>query len=298
MEFDPYRLFPVFSNNRVRKNKPTIPSIAIIIFVSVLFVTLFLLSERFTNQQITILGVAGSTVFAVAVFFLSRSSEERSAYLIARNHARVLSQILDYLEKELSNISFDAPVRINYPTNWLSLYTSIAAYLEYDYLSTLIDEFALIDKINDLLTSNDKDAVVNLIASHSRKICENWDEFDIFATRDNLFWFSQNMKEKAHWSSESRYRSFYDTFIKQYSDIINADTVEYLKQHSGTCSEHEVAKYIFKEFENDPKRSMSIMGHTKYEREVLFAIYSVHRDTSLNKPYYLGLRTLWLRDKQ
>lgn len=296
MKLDPYRLFPVFSNNRVKKSKPTVPSLVIIIFVTASFITLFLLSECFTNQQITILGVAGSTVFAVAVFFLSRSSEDSSAFLAARNHARVLSQILDYVEKELSNISFDNSTRINYPTNWLSLYTSIAAYLEYDYLSTLIDEFALIDKINESLASRDKDAVVNLVTLHRKKISETWNDFDIFAAKSNIFMFSNNLKESSHWSSQPRYRDFFDSFTNQFSDKIHALTIKYLEQHSGTCSEHDASEFIINELGNDAEYRHNFGCHVSYSREILFAIFSIHRDAFSTSLYYLGWGQLYLKD--
>jgi hypothetical protein len=295
MEFDRLKWLPNYNKNFVRARKKNIPATVIILLSLAIIAIIFLLSDMLTLNQATVLGVAGSTIFAIAVFFLSDSKLETQRLATARNNARVLSQILDHISNELSAVSNGHMYHINYPQNWLSIYSEVASYLEYDYLSALIKEFAFIDIINEIVLTQDSQLLKDRIQRHWQYSYKSWHDFPISDIKLNLGYFSCAQQEREHWTLSKRYRDFYDNFIKQYSNKVHDLTITFLTQHGGWCEAELASNYVANEIRRDSD-FLRISGQVYYDRELLLPIFHIHQDAEKDSNYMLGWGQLSLKN--
>lgn len=136
--------------NSIRNNKPFPFSGVMIIFALIVvgLVTLLIFAENFTINQITFLGIMGATFISFFAVFYTINKEGRDRYRLAKKSARVLSQILESVDNQISRIENGMHYPVLYPKNWLDYYGSCSFYLKYDYIEYLFREFEIIDKIN------------------------------------------------------------------------------------------------------------------------------------------------------
>ncbi|MDU4447851.1 MAG: hypothetical protein E7I76_07620 [Anaerococcus vaginalis] len=136
--------------NIIRNKKPFSFRVVMGIFALIVvgLVMLLIFAENFTNNQITFLGIMGSTFISFFAVFYTINKEGRDRYILAKKSARVLSQILESIDNQISRIENGMFYPVIYPKNWLDYYGNCSFYLEYDYLEYLLREFEIIDKIN------------------------------------------------------------------------------------------------------------------------------------------------------
>jgi len=286
MKLDRLTWLPLISSNFNRKNKPLVPPILILLCCSLVLMLLFLIADSFTVNQAMILGVAGSTIFAISVFFLTSTNAAKHNFEEAKNTARVFTQILDHIDNELSRVSNGDFHHINYPQNWLTMYTNIAAYLEYDYLSVLIREFAFVDAVNELLLSKPKE-VARKISAYRSSSFDRWNDFHILDVRLNIYQFSMDQKEFEHWSKRKDYREFYDDFMRNYSNTVHEITIDYLKSRNGQCDEDEASQFVLSQLKNTPEIANKYKLNLKPNREVLLLVFHIHLDADKESNYSL-----------
>ncbi len=136
--------------NSIRNNKP-LPFLCIMIIFAVIvvgLVTLLIFAKNFTINQITFLGIFGSTLISLFAVFYTINKEGRDRYSAAKNSAKVLSQILESVDNQISRVENGMRYPVIYPKNWMDYYESCSFYLKYDYMEYLFREFEIIDKIN------------------------------------------------------------------------------------------------------------------------------------------------------
>ena len=151
--------------NSIRNNKP-LPFLGVMILFAVIvvgLVVMLIFAENFTNNQITLLGIFGATFISVFVVFFTINKEERDRYSLAKKSAKVLSQILESVNNQISRIENGMRYPVLYPKNWLDYYRSWSFYLKYDYIEYLFREFEIIDKINCCIKKNDTEELLELI---------------------------------------------------------------------------------------------------------------------------------------
>lgn len=112
--------------NSIRNNKP-LPFLGVMILFAVIvvgLVTLLIFAENFTINQITLLGIFGSTFISFFAVFYTINKEGRDRYRLAKKSAKVLSQILESVDNQISRVENGMRYPVLYPKNWLDYYRS------------------------------------------------------------------------------------------------------------------------------------------------------------------------------
>lgn len=277
--------------NSIRNNKPFSFLGVMIIFVLIVLglVTLLIFAENFTINQITLLGIMGATFISFFAVFYTINKEVRDRYRLAQESARVLSQILESVDNQITRIENGMPYTVIYPENWLDYYVSCSLYLKYDYIEYLFREFEIVDKINYCIKKNDKEKLLELI-KYRRKILTDWTtDFDILSTRINLSIFSSGIDENRSWKFEKSYKDFEKFFIENYSDKIKELTVEYLKKNNDSCDANLAQYYVMDKIRED---SGIKDGNFKFEfienKKMLNIIYKVYLLLKKDDLFYLS----------
>lgn len=276
--------------NSIRNNKP-FPFLGVMIIFALIvvgLVTLLIFAENFTINQITFLGIMGATLISFFAVFYTINKERRDRYRLAKKSARVLSQILESVDNQISRIENGMRYPVIYPKNWLDYYGSCSFYVKYDYIEYLFREFEIIDKINCCIKKNDKEELLELI-KHRRKILTDWaTDFDIFSTRFNLSRFSSGMDENKSWRFEKSYKDFENFFIKNYSDKVKELTVQYLKKNNNSCDANLAQYYVMEKIREDSGLKDSSYKYEVMEnKKILNTIYKVYLLLQKDDLFYL-----------
>lgn len=295
MELHPYDILAKIPQNPCRIKQYPSRTPAIVISTILILVVLFFSSDKLSLNQITLLSVAGSTIFAVTVFFLSRSAQEQKEYSMARSNAHILSSIINHVEKELLRIRNGDVHHIDYPPDWLAIYTNIVSYLSYDYLSELIEEFSTIDEINVLIDAENYRAVQSMITSHWKKKFNSWHCFDIDAVKSNLKQFSSSSKEQRHWTEEKFYRDLALLFFSKYSNEVHTLSINYLQANGNHADEETTAEYVITQLKKNDDFQAMFSSVSAYDRFHLLNIFQVHLNAKKESSYELCWGELTLR---
>jgi hypothetical protein len=287
MVLHPYDILARIPRNPCKIKQSPSRTPIIVISTVIILVILFFNSDNLSSSQATLLGVAGSTIFAVSVFFLSHSAQERKDYSIARSNAHILSSIISHVEMELLRISGEDMHRIEYPQNWLAIYTNIVSYLSYDYLSELIEEFSTIDNINALIDAEEYSDVQEMITSHWNKKFKQWNHFDIDDLASNLRQFSSSLNEQKHWTEERYYRDLALRFFSKFSSEVHSISINYLKENGSRADRGIVADHVLSELKNNVDFQTEFGSAAVYERFHLLNIFQVHLNAEKNSSYEL-----------
>lgn len=276
--------------NSIRNNKP-FPFLGVMIIFALIvlgLVTLLIFAENFTVNQITFLGIMGATFISFFAVFYTINKEGRDRYRLAKKSARVLSQILESVDNQISRIENGMRYPVLYPKNWLDYYGSCSFYLKYDYIEYLFREFEIIDKINSCIKKNDKEELLELI-KHRRKILTDWaTDFDILSTRFNLSRFSSGMDENISWRFEKSYKDFEKFFIENYSDKVKELTVQYLKKNNNSCDANLAQYYVMEKIREDSGLKDSSYKYEVIEnKKMLNTIYKVYLLLKKDDLFYL-----------
>lgn len=190
-------IMSIHNINSIRNNKPLpfLGGMIIFALIAVGLVVMLIFAENFTNNQITLLGIFGATFISVFVVFYTINKEERDRYSLAKKSAKVLSQILESVNNQISRIENGMRYPVLYPKNWLDYYRSCSFYLRYDYIEYLFREFEIIDKINCCIKKNDTEELLELIKYRRKIFTDLATDFDILSARFNLSKFSMGMDE-------------------------------------------------------------------------------------------------------
>lgn len=276
--------------NSIRNNKPFSFLGVMITFVLIILglVVLMIFAENFTINQITFLGIMGATFISFFAVFYTINKEERDRYRLAQKSAKVLSQILESVDNQISRIENGIRYHVIYPENWLDYYGGCSFYLKYDYIEYLFREFEIVDKINCCIEKNNEKHLLELI-KHRRKILTDWaTDFDILSTRFNLSSFSSGMDENISWRFEKSYKDFEKFFIENYSDKVKELTVQYLKKNNNSCDASLVQYYVMEKIREDPKLKY---GSYKFEvienKKMLNTIYKIYLLLQKDDLFYL-----------
>lgn len=285
--------------NIIRNKKPFSFRVVMGIFALIVvgLVMLLIFAENFTNNQITFLGIMGSTFISFFAVFYTINKEGRDRYILAKKSARVLSQILESIDNQISRIENGMFYPIIYPKNWLDYYGNCSFYLEYDYLEYLLREFEIIDKINCCIKKNDKEELLEVI-KYRRKILTDWNtDYDILTTCLNLSSFSIGMNEITSWRFDKSYKDFEIFFIENYSDKVKELTVEYLKKNNNSCDANLALYYVMDKIREDSDLKD---GSYKFEfienKKMLNTIFKVYLSLQEDDLFYLCWGELHLNE--
>lgn len=276
--------------NSIRNNKPfSFLGVKIIFALIVVgIVILIIFAEKFTINQITFLGIMGATFISFFAVFYTINKEERDRYRFAKNSARILSQILESVDNQISRIENGMRYPVIYSKKWLDYYGICSCYLKYDYIEYLFREFEIVDKINCCIKKNDKEELLELI-KHRRKILTDWaTDFDILSTRFNLSSFSSGMDENISWRFEKSYKDFEKFFIENYSDKVKELTIEYLKKNNNSCDVNLALYYVMDKIREDTELKDSSYEFEVIEnKKMLNTIYKVYLLLQKDDLFYL-----------
>lgn len=264
------------NSNSIRNNKP-FPFLGIMIIFALIVVGLIALliySENFTTNQITLLGAIGATFISFFGVFYTINKEVRNRYIFAKESARILSQILESVDNQISKIENGMCYPILYPKNWLDYYESCSLYLKYDYIEYLFREFEIIYKINCCIEKNDNEELIKLI-KYRRKIFTDWTtDYNILSTRFNLFKFSSGIDEDISWKFEKSYKDFEKFFIENYSDKVKELTVQYLKKNNNSCNVNLAQYHVMEKIREDSGLKNSIYKYEVIDNKKMLNIIS------------------------
>lgn len=281
---------PSHNLNSIRNNRPLSFLGVMIIFALIVvgLVTLLIFAENFTINQITFLGIMGATFVSFFAVFYTINKEGRDRFRLAQESARLLSQILESVDNQITRIENGMPYTVIYPKNWLDYYVNCSFYLKYDYIEYLFREFEIVDKINCCIKENDNEVLLELI-KHRRKILTDWTtDFDILSTRINLSMFSSGIDEIRSWKFEKPYKDFEKFFIENYSDKVKELTVQFLKKNNNSCDANLAQYYVMEKIREDSRLKD---GSYKFEfienKKILNIIYKVYLLLQKDDLFYL-----------
>ena len=264
------------NSNSIRNNKPFPFSGIMIIFALIVvgLIALLIFSENFTTNQITLLGAIGATFISFFGVFYTINKEVRDRYIFAKESARILSQILESADKQISKIENGMHYPILYPKNWLDYYESCSLYLKYDYIEYLFREFEIIYEINCCIEKNDNEELIKLI-KYRRKIFTDWTtDYNILSTRFNLFRFSSGIDVDISWKFEKSYKDFEKFFIENYSDKVKELTVQYLKRNNNSCNVNLAQYHVMEKIREDSGLKNSIYKYEVIDNKKMLNIIS------------------------
>lgn len=285
--------------NTIRNNKPFPIRFVMGIFAIVVvgLVILIIFSENFTNNQITFLGITGSTFISFFAVFYTINKEGRDRYILAKKSAEVLSKILKSVDNQISRIENGMFYPIIYPENWFDYYGNCSFYLEYDYIEYLLREFEIIDKINYCIKKNDKEELLEVI-KYRRKILTDWNtDYDILTTCLNLSNFSKGINEIKSWRFQESYKEFEKFFIENYSDKVKELTIEYLENNDNSCDVNLALYYVMDKIREAPDLKD---GSYKFEviqnKKMVNIIFKVYLSLQEDDLFYLCWGELHLNE--
>lgn len=270
--------------NLSMESKP-IPSNWWIVLVLPALYLLFCYANYFTENQAIILGILGSTVTSFLILLATLNNEKRLDFRLARKSAKILSEILESIYNQIERINNGSKYSVDYPENWLDLYTNCSTYLQYEYLQYLLLEFDIIKKINDCISNGNEEGLASLLKYRKKSITDWTFDFEIITVRYNLFCFASGLKESKPWKQEKRYIEFADFFRSNYSDKVKQMTVEYLKKHDGTCDVNDANQYVMARLRQDTELSTGKYKYVAIENKAMlnsiFKVYlSLNNDDS------------------
>ena len=286
------------SRNRLKNKKPLSFGGAIFIFVAIIIGLgcLLYFANCFSYNQTTILGIIGATFISLFAVFYTINKEARENYRKAKKDARILTQLLESIDSQISRIENGMNYPILYPPNWLDYYGSCSVYLKYDYLGYLLREFELCEKINSCISKSDIDGLSKLLKYRKRTITDWTFDFSILSVRFNLSNFSMGMEEDRPWKLEWKYKEFEKFFVENYSNRTKELTVEYLVENNSTCDTNSAEYYVMKKIREEAGIKS---GKYKYEavdnRKMLSAIFKVYLSLEKNDPFSLCWGELTLK---
>ena len=272
-------IMSIHNINSIRNNKPLpfLGGMIIFALIAVGLVVMLIFAENFTNNQITLLGIFGATFISVFVVFFTINKEERDRYSLAKKSAKVLSQILESVNNQISRIENGMRYPVLYPKNWLDYYRSCSFYLKYDYIEYLFREFEIIDKINCCIKKNDTEELLELIKYRRKIFTDLATDFDILSARFNLSKFSMGMDENISWRFEKSYTDFQKFFIENYSDKVKELTVQYLKMNNNSCDASLAQYYVMEKIRENSGLKDSLYKYEVIEnKKMLNTIYKVY----------------------
>lgn len=295
MELHPYDILARIPRNPCRIKQSPLRTPVIVISTVVILIVLFFSSDKLSLNQTTLLGVAGSTIFAVSVFFLSHSAQERKEYSIARSNSHILSSIINHVETEFLRIAGENIHRIEYPQNWLAIYTNVVSYLTYDYLSELIEEFSTIDKINVLIDAEEYPAVQQMIISHWNEKFKQWNRFAIDDLASNLKRFSSSSSEQKHWTELKHYKDLALQFLSKFSSEVHSLSINYLKANGNRADRGDTADYVLSQLKENDDFQKEFGSAALYDRFHLLNIFQIHLNADKESSYKLCWGELFLQ---
>ena len=282
--------------NEIIKRKP-VSSIWLSLLVIPLLM-LFIFADCFTPNQATILSIAGSTTTAFLILLATLNKERRVEYLSARKSARVLSQIINTVQNQITRIINGAKYSIDYPDNWLDFYTNCSLFLKYDYLEYILFEFGLIKKINSCIFSNDEEGLKKLLEYRNRLISDQNHDFNIFEVNANLCLFASGLPENAPWKQSKEFIEFSSFFKEYYPEKVKELTVEYLLDHNNGCDADDAMQYVMTSLRKEAALST---GKHKYmadkNRAMLNAIFKIYLSLDADDKFSLLWGELSLKEK-
>lgn len=258
---------------------------------------LFLVADKFTENQITVVGILGSTITAFLILFVTVNQQKRLEYLTARKSANILSNILDSVFQQIDIIDKGSRNIIFYPTNWLDYYYNCSIYLKYDYLKCIMKEFNYVEQINNCLLNSDETKLKNLILSRRKWITTSiHDDFNIIFISSNLSTFSINSIELIPWKKQKPFKQFLKFFDENYTDKVKEITIKYLEQQkAGSCDENDAMNYVMIELKKDENFKANNFKFIQ-DKEILYAIFKVYLTLTENDRFTLVWGSLTLKN--
>ncbi len=278
------------NRNDIRLPKPlsfttiVFAALALIVFV-VLTITC---ADEFSANTLAALTAVEATLVSVSVLAYTANRESRSRYIEARKDAKLLYEILEFVDNQIKRLEKDLPLKIAYPENWIDYYRSCAGYLTYNYLSELLREFDLVEKINASIEAGDKQTLAALIQYRHRLFTDSTADFDILDVRFNLSFFASGQPEWNSWKTEKQFHEFRDYIAENYAVKIKELTVEYLKNHGNTCDADDACRHVMTILQ---KETGIRDGKYKYQamenKKLLKSIYFVYMTLEETDPFSL-----------
>lgn len=287
------------SKNLSRINKPIsklgILSISAIIIAIIILLMIYV--DCFSINQATVLGIVGATCISFFVLFFSVNKEKRDDYREARKAAKILSQLLESIESQISSIENGMQYVITYPSNWIDYYKSCSIYLQYDYLDYLLREFEIVEKINTCVNKKDFDGLSQMLKYRKKTITDWTFDFSILSVRFNLACFAIAHPEEKPWKMGKEYKEFKNFFLDNYSERTKELTIEFLKNSGKTCDANDAEYYVLEKIRLDPALKT---GKYKYEvlenKKMLSVIFEVYLSLDKEGPFSLCWGELTLKD--
>lgn len=269
----------VKSRNSLQESKPkgfvllVFAFIAVIIIAIVTFASIDSLSDNMVSFLSGIIAIGVSLV----IFYYTLHNEKRKDYKLARKNALVLSEIIDSILNQISNISNGERTPVFYPQEWLEHYLHCSLYLKYDYFDIIINEINTVNRINNAIEDQNETALSKLLEQRRNNIMNSMADFDIFTTSINLNSFALEFTESKSWKEQKEYIEFDRFLIDNYTNKINELTELKLKEMNGSCDANIMGLYVMDELRKEAAlKSGKYSFYASQNKVMLKSIFKVH----------------------
>lgn len=267
------------SENYIKERKPKAPKILLFLLIAIFVATIGTMAciESLSDKKVSFLSNLITIGITVAIFYITIHNEKRKEYKLARKNALLLSEILDSITKQLSQIDNGYKIKIFYPQEWLEYFKQCSLYLKYDYFNIIVDEINTVNLINNAIEIRNEDLLCQLLEERRNKIKDSTADFDIFAVYHNLRMFALEKPEDCSWKEQKIYKEFDQFVLDNYTTRIKQLTENHLKELNGSCDVGVMQHYVVEELRKESALKSGKYNHIAIQNKAIFkSIFKVY----------------------
>lgn len=155
------------ANNKDRLKR----GIDIVIFIAILLaivsgIMMYLNIFKLQNYNPDFGGLVGGAISGIATLLVIRLTllnESRHLEEKARISAGILQENISSVWEQLNSIDFESRIKIAYLDNWMDYYRDVTYITSNNYITTLMNEFRFVDRINSYIHQGQKEKALNTL---------------------------------------------------------------------------------------------------------------------------------------
>ena len=260
------------SENYIKERKPKAPKILFFLLIAIFVATIGTMAciESLSDKKVSFLSNLITIGITVAIFYITIHNEKRKEYKLARKNALLLSEILDSITKQLSQIDNGYKIMVFYPQEWLEYFKQCSLYLKYDYFNIIVNEINTVNLINNAIEIGNEELLCKLLEERRNKIKDSTDDFDIFAVGHNLRMFALEKPEDSSWKEQKIYKEFDQFVLDNYTTRIKQLTENHLKELNGSCDVGVMQHYVVEELRKESALKSGKYNHIAIQNKAIF----------------------------
>lgn len=260
------------SENYIKERKPKSPKILLFLLIAIFLTTIGTMAciGSLSDNKVSFLSNLITIGITVAIFYITIHNEKRKEYKLARKNALLLSEILDSITKQLSQIDNGYKIIVFYPQEWLEYFKQCSLYLKYDYFDILVNEINTVNLINNAIEMGNEELLCKLLEERRNKIKDSAADFDIFAVCHNLRMFALEKPEDSSWKEQKIYKELDQFVLDNYTTKIKQLTENHLKELNGSCDVDIMQHYVVEELRKESAFKSGKYNHIAMQNKAIF----------------------------